>query len=49
MRKKLYEKPTINIVKLQQQTQLLQASGVEANRSGYGTASTGDGTEQTWE
>ena len=27
MRKKLYEKPTINIVKLQQQTQLLQASG----------------------
>ncbi len=27
MKKKLYEKPTMNIVKLQQQAALLQASG----------------------
>ena len=35
MKKKLYEKPTMNIVKLQQQTQLLQASvTVESTRWG---------------
>ena len=38
MKKKLYEKPTMNIVKLQHQTHLLAGSGVEVNRSGYGTA-----------
>ena len=49
MRKKLYEKPAMRVVELQQQTHLLAGSGVESSRSGYGTASTGDGTEQTWE
>ena len=49
MKKKLYEKPTMKVVKLKQRTHLLQASGVQSMRSGYGTASTGDGTKQTWE
>lgn len=43
MRKKLYERPTMNIVKLQQQTHLLAGSGVNAMRNGYGTA-----TDWTW-
>jgi len=44
MKRKDYQKPTMNIVKLQHQAHLLQASGVEANRSGYGTAE-----EEEWE
>ncbi len=43
MKKKIYEKPTMNIVKLQQQTHLLQASGVKSMRSGYG-----DAQEEDW-
>ena len=35
MRKKLYEKPTMKVVKLQQQTHLLAGSGVQSMRSGY--------------
>lgn len=37
MKKKIYEKPTMNIVKLQQQTHLL-AGSVQSTRSGYGEA-----------
>ena len=43
MRKKLYEKPTMNIVKLQQQTHLL-AGSVQSTRSGYGETQ-----EDEWE
>ena len=38
MKKKIYEKPTMNIVTLQHQTHLLAGSGVGAMRSGYGSA-----------
>ena len=48
MKRKTYMTPTMNIVKLQQQSHLLAGSGVAASRSGYGTASTDDGTEQEW-
>ena len=46
MNKKNYQKPTMNIVKLNQHGQLLVGSstGVEANRSGYGIAD-----EQNWD
>lgn len=44
MNKKDYLKPTMKVVKLQQQAHLLAGSGVEANRSGYGTA-----VESTWD
>ena len=37
MKKKIYEKPTMNIVKLQQQQQLL-AGSVQSTRPGYGEA-----------
>ena len=42
MNRKDYLKPTMQVVKLQH-TQMLMVSGVEANRSGYGTAN-----EDTW-
>ena len=38
--RKTYEKPTTTVV-VMQHTQLLVASGTEANRSGYGTANYG--------
>ena len=38
MKKKLYEEPTMKVVKLKQRTHLLQASGVQSMRSGYGEA-----------
>ena len=44
MKKKLYQKPTMNIVKLQQQTHLMAGSGVQSMRSGYGEAQ-----EEDWE
>jgi uncharacterized membrane protein YecN with MAPEG domain len=47
MNKKAYQKPTMQIVKLRQQTRLLTGSdpvGVTAGRTSYGTA-----TEYTWE
>lgn len=37
MKKKIYEKPTMNVVKLQQQTHLL-AGSVQSTRPGYGEA-----------
>lgn len=44
MKKKDYQTPTMNIVKLQQQTHLMVASGVESMRSDYGKAQ-----EETWD
>ena len=44
MKKKLYQKPTMQVVKLQHQTHLLQASGVQSMRSGYGEAQ-----EEEWD
>lgn len=46
--KKDYQKPTMQVVKLRH-AGMLMTSGVEAMRSGYGTASTYEGTEETWE
>ena len=43
MKKKEYEVPTMDVVEVKQQAQLLTGS-VGANRSGYGTA-----TEEDWE
>jgi len=43
MKRKDYQKPTMNIVKLQHHCHIL-AGSVEASRSGYGTAN-GDVTE----
>ena len=44
MKQKVYQKPTMHVVKLQHQAHLLQASGVESTRSGYGEAQ-----EEDWE
>ena len=44
MKRKDYQKPTMNIVKLQQQTHLMTGSGVQSMRSGYGEAQ-----EEDWE
>ena len=44
MKRKDYQKPTTRVVETQQRTMLLAGSGVEANRSGYGTAQ-----EDVWE
>ena len=44
MKRKDYQKPTMNIVKLQQQTHLMAGSGVKSMRSDYGKAQ-----EETWE
>ena len=45
MKRKDYEKPTMQVVELQHHTQLLQTSGtVTATRNGYG-----DANEQTWD
>ena len=38
MKRKDYQKPTMNIVKLQQQTHLMAGSGVQSMRSDYGNA-----------
>jgi len=46
--KKEYKNPTTQVVGLQH-TGMLMTSGIDATRSGYGTASTGDNTEQTWD
>ena len=42
MKKKQYENPAMTVVELQH-TQMLMHSGVDADRSGYGTAN-----EQSW-
>ena len=51
MKKKDYLKPTVNIVKLQQQTHLM-AGSVQSTRSGYGDANDGVSAEElegdTW-
>ena len=45
MKKKDYQKPTMQVVQLKQQQQLLAGSnGVQSTRSGYGAA-----TEEEWE
>ena len=38
MKKKVYQTPTMQVVKLQQQTHLMAGSGVQSMRSGYGNA-----------
>ena len=38
MKRKDYQKPTMNIVKLQQQTHLMTGSGVQSTRPDYGKA-----------
>lgn len=43
MKRKDYEKPTMKVVQLQQQTHLLAGSGVESMRTGYG-----DAQEEEW-
>jgi len=43
MKKKDYQKPTMQVVMMKQQQQLLAGSGVKSMRSGYGSAQ-----EQTW-
>ena len=48
MKKKDYQKPTIQVVTLQHQTQLLYTS-LNAERPSYGTASVENGTEQEWD
>ena len=48
MNKKDYQRPTTKVVQLRH-AGMLMTSGVGAMRSGYGTASTDDGTEETWE
>ena len=44
MKRKDYQKPTMNIVKLQQQTHLMAGSGLRSTRDSYGTAE-----EQNWD
>lgn len=38
MKRKDYQKPTMNVVQLQHQAHLLAGSGVQSMRSGYGSA-----------
>ncbi len=44
MKRKDYEKPTMQVVKLQQQCHLLAGSGVASTRTGYG-----DAEAEVWE
>lgn len=44
--RKTYEKPTMTVVELRHRTQLLMVSGPEANRSSYGTANEGVGSNE---
>ena len=44
MKRKDYEKPTMQVVKLQQQPQLLAGSGTDATREDYG-----EPTNWNWE
>ena len=43
MKRKDYERPTMQVVQLKHKCQILAGSGVEANRSSYGAAQ-----ESTW-
>ena len=38
MKRKEYRRPQMRVAELQNSTMLLQTSGVDANRSGYGDA-----------
>ena len=51
MKRKDYNQPSTQVVYLEHQAQLLDGSDYVNNaiRGGYGTASTDDGTVQTWE
>ena len=44
MKRKDYQKPTMQVVMLKQQQQLLTGSGVQSMRSGYGEAQ-----EEEWD
>ena len=44
MKRKKYDVPTMDVVEVKQQVQLLAGSGVESTRLEYGTA-----VEETWE
>jgi len=44
MKRKDYQRPTMKVVQLQQQTHLMAGSGVQSMRSGYGEAQ-----EEDWE
>ena len=44
MKRKDYQKPTMQVVMMKQQQQLLAGSGVQSMRSGYGEAQ-----EEDWE
>ena len=44
MQKKEYQRPTIDVVELRQQQQLLAGSPLDATRNDYGVAN-----EDTWE
>lgn len=48
MKNRTYDKPTTQVVKLQY-TGMLMTSVLNANRSGYGTASAKDGTDLEWD
>ena len=46
MKRKDYTAPTTTVVVMQHRTQLLTGSGTEANRSSYGTANEGVGSNE---
>ena len=48
MKKRFYIRPKTKIFELKTRT-ILMTSGLTATRKNYGTASTEDDTEQTWE
>ena len=47
--KMCYEAPSMNVLEVNLKGLVCLSNGVNASRSGYGTASTADGTEQTWD
>ena len=44
-RKKMYEKPSVEVVKLQASVAMLAGSAIEGQKNGYGEQQ----TEQNWE
>ena len=44
-----YEAPSMEVLEVKMEGFLCLSDGVYASRSGYGTASEADGTEQTWD
>ena len=49
METKFYEAPVCEVVEVKMEGLVCQSNGLNASRSGYGTASEADGTEQTWD